>query len=540
MSESALDIMWGLRLEDGQLWGAVARDFQKEDAYAIFGDEPPNLHFLLRPRGGSKTTDIAAVAISWLLADAPPFANGAVIANTAKQASILMDAIQSFYAMTPQLEGSLDVQNLKVIAPNGAWIEVLSQSAPGAWGLRNAHLLICDEFCQWDETISAKRVWSAIISTIPKVKGCRLILLSTAGEPSHWSYRDVYEPSLTDPSWHVHQVPGPVPWMDEAEIAAVQRQLTVGAYERLVLNQWSQEDDSAISESDFADAAISCVESFSTQGEHYGKRAHGVRTTTYRPDRTYILTVDIGISNDATVMVIAHREQIEGAPKGTFRVVVDHLERWQGTKVNRVQLDHVLEWIQESCLAWGNPTVWAAPYQFQGTLQTLNRRGVRAKEWIFGPTSVGQVATALVQAFHNRQIWVPDDVGLREELLKLRLRDNSVGVTRLDHARSGHDDQAVAIGIACHVLLAQSHRRAAEWIQTQKDRIAAATPSPADAEDRAQKAARRAVERHLARTHGRDTLVQRGVRRRQASCQHRLGPTHCVFCGTETPVSTAS
>ena len=48
-------------------------------------------------------------------------------------------------------------------APNGAWFEVLAQSDSGAWGLRDAHLLICDEFCQWPDTRGARAVIIRIV-----------------------------------------------------------------------------------------------------------------------------------------------------------------------------------------------------------------------------------------------------------------------------------------------------------------------------------------------------------------------------------------
>ena len=39
---------------------------------------------------------------------------------------------------------------------------------------------------------------------------------------------------------------------------------------------------------------------------------------------------------------------------------------------------------------------------------------------------------------------------LTDELLNVRLRTNSAGTVRLDHASGGHDDQAVALALAIH------------------------------------------------------------------------------------------
>ena len=66
-----LAILGALVLEDGHRWGDDAAKFQWLDARAIFGDGPL-WHFLTRPRGGSKTTDLAGIALAWLAVLAAP------------------------------------------------------------------------------------------------------------------------------------------------------------------------------------------------------------------------------------------------------------------------------------------------------------------------------------------------------------------------------------------------------------------------------------------------------------------------------------
>ena len=66
-SLDALDLLAGLRMPDEKLWGDVAHSFQWEDARAVLDPDGPPFQFLTRARGGSKTTDLAAVAIALLL-----------------------------------------------------------------------------------------------------------------------------------------------------------------------------------------------------------------------------------------------------------------------------------------------------------------------------------------------------------------------------------------------------------------------------------------------------------------------------------------
>lgn len=493
--------MWALRIEDGRPWGEAAADWpiQVEDAEAVFSEERPNWHFLTRPRGGSKSTDMAAIALAWLTTDAPPMANGHIVAASTDQAAIVIDAAAGFVARTPELDGAVIVESQKLRAPNGAWVEVLAQSDSGAWGLRDAHLLVADEFCQWPETRGAKRVWTALYTAAPKVAGCKLVILTSAGEPSHWSH-EIYTKCKDDPLWRVSEAPGPVPWLAPEELASLKWQLRPSEYERLVLNLWSEDEDRAVSEEDWDFAA-----------QEY-------KSLLPRAGTNYIMTVDLGILNDATVMVVAHKEPIDKAHRlGPQRVVIDHLERWKGSKKAPIQVSAVEDWIVEHSPDWFRCPVYADPSQFRGSIQNLNLRGVRAKEWNFTATSVGEVATALVQTFRNRQIHVPNDPQLKDELLKVRLRESSPGVTRLDHDRGAHDDQAVAIGMACRILLGDGTGLGHSWLDYLKRKQGDLLEHPV-----------KPVEAP------RPSLIgQGGSVMPPRACKHRYWPDgRCVNCGT--------
>jgi phage terminase large subunit-like protein len=496
--------MWGLVLENGRRWGEVAVQQQIEDIEAIFDDARPHRHFITRPRGGSKTTDLAGVALSWLCVEAPPRARGYVVAANGEQAAILIDAAASLVSRTPELEDALVLENERILAPNGAWVRVLNLSDTGAWGLRDVHLLILDEFAQWPETRGAKRVYTAVRSTVQKVESCRLVILTSAGEPEHWSYREVFEPAKSDPTWRVSEMPGPVPWHDPEEIAALRRELRPSEFDRLVRNIWTQDEERAITEEDWELAA-----------QPY--RAH-----LPRPGVRYLITVDIGLKHDATVCVVAHKEPVDPAnPHGPQRVIVDRLERWKGTRRKPVQLKSVEDWLVETAHAYNRARVYGDPDQFQGSLQNLNRRGVRASEWTFTSSSVGQVATALVQCFRNRLIFVPDEPTLRDELLRVRLRETAPGVVRLDHDRSGHDDQAVAIGMACHLLLSSGASRSVEIF---KEFLSEQTTKRKQRSDE--------VSRAVAAVMQRPERLARARERMQRRCEHRWRDGRCVFgCG---------
>ena len=61
-----LNVLGGLVLEDGRDWGDAATPWQWDDARAVLdpGSKGPRSHFLTRPRGASKTSDVGGVAIA--------------------------------------------------------------------------------------------------------------------------------------------------------------------------------------------------------------------------------------------------------------------------------------------------------------------------------------------------------------------------------------------------------------------------------------------------------------------------------------------
>lgn len=521
LQRAAVALMRALVLESGKRWGDVAAGFQREDAYAIFSPSGPNKHFLTRPRGGSKTSDIAAISIGWLVAEAPPRSHGYVVASNTTQAAEVIDAAGGFIVRTPELADYLTIESERIVAPSRASVSVIAMSESGAWGKRDAHLLVCDEFAQWPDTRGAKRVWTAIRSTVPKTPGCRLILLTSAGEPSHWSY-PILQAAYTAPDdWHVHEVPGPVPWQSPEELAALERELLPSEYERLVLNRWSEAEDRAITPEDYEAAA--------QPSKHHGTAPPGVkgggeRLFHPRSGVRYVVTVDVGTRFDATVICVAH---VEEESEGPSRVVVDHLERWQGSKRRHVDVDQVRDRVGDLAIEYNRARVYADPDQFVGSLQSLNRRGVRAQEWRFTATSVGLIATALTQTFRNRCISVPHTPALRTELLRVRLRESSPGVTRLDHERAGHDDQAVAIGMAAHLLLGKTGFGSAKaFFESTREADAIV--------------AERRKNRELRRSQRLDGVFDpaheralRASKRKEAVCEHRIRPSsgRCVWCG---------
>jgi phage terminase large subunit-like protein len=432
-----LDVMAGLRLEDGRAWGDAAAPFQVDDAEAIFDDDGPPWHYLTRPRGGSKTSDLAGVAIAWLVAEAQPGARGYIVAADRDQGALMVDAAAGFVDRTPALKGVVEVGSFKISGRSGASVEVLAADGASAFGLRPS-LMICDEFAQWEETRNVRRVWSAVLSSVNKIAGCRMVILTSAGVPSHMA-ATVLKVAKADPSaWRVNEVPGPLPWADLEGLAAQRALLLDSEYRRLHLNQWAAPEDTLVSPEDLEAAMVLA-----------GEQAP-------RPGVRYFIGVDIGLRNDATVVSVVHLEPVGAETLWASRkrrAVLDRMVVLQGSKGAEVDLARVEEVVLAASKEYNNAPVRLDPWQGIGVAQRLRRRNVRVEEWNFTVNKIGGLARTLYVLLRDRLLWLPDDAALLGELATVRLKSNGTGALRIDHDSGRHDDRVISLGLAATAAL---------------------------------------------------------------------------------------
>lgn len=466
MSDTALDLLAALRLEDGRRWGEAAESFQWEDARAVLAGSGSSAghrsdrqsalyHYLTRGRGGAKTSDLAALSTVAMLAQLPPASRLYALAADRDQGRLLVDSIAGYAARTPELRNALRVDAYRVTATkSGSLLDVLAADAPSAWGLRPSFLVV-DELAQWASTPGPRRLWEAVTSAVAKINGARMVILSSAGDLAHWSAK-VLEHAKADPLWRVHEVPGPVPWLDADRLEEQRRRLPESSYRRLFLNEWVAAEDRLVAPDDLA----ACVTLDGPLAPESG--------------RQYVIGVDLGLAKDATAAVVAHAEKAlgnEGEQLAT-RVIVDRLEVWQGRSDARVQIADVEEWISQAVGSYRPAKVVIDPWQAVGMAQRLRSRSVQIEEFTFSSASVGRLASTLHLLLRNRALALPDDEALLDELRNVRLRETSPGVMRIDHDPDKHDDRAIALGLACVQLLSRPsgtlHRT--QWMPNSRTR----------------------------------------------------------------------
>jgi phage terminase large subunit-like protein len=319
LHREALALLGGLVRDDGRTWGEGAHGFQLADAEAIIDPPPggPRWHFLLRPRGASKTSDLAGIALSLLVSEAPARSRSYGYAVDRDQANELLDAIGGFVGRTAGLAGEVRLEAGRVVVPRtGATLSIEAGDAASAYGKR-PWLTIVDEFALWPSLTNHERLWAAVISAMPKVPGSRLVVITAGGSPHSLAYA-TWLRAQASPDWRTSHLRGPCPWWEPRAVEAVRAELTPAQYQQLIECQWVESDEVLASAAD----VLGCVAHQALEPQR------GVR---------YVLALDVGTRRDLTGLAVAHSQMVEG----TRKVVVDRVLSWRPRWGQRVDLAEV-------------------------------------------------------------------------------------------------------------------------------------------------------------------------------------------------------
>lgn len=420
------DLLSALLMEDGRPWGQVAQPWQVEDARQVLAGQLRR-HYLLRGRGMSKTSDTAAMALALLLTEAPPRSRSYVYAVDAGQAALFTDALAGFVTRTPGLAAAVELGARSVtVRATGATLAVESSDGASALGTR-PWLTVADELGVWPRTANHRRLWSAIVSALPKVPDSRLVVIGTAGSPTGLGAQ-VWAEAQTSAHWHIARRPGPAPWWSDDDVASTVASLTASEYRRLILCEWAEGDDSLTTPED--------VEAAIRPGSNTLPRRGGV---------SYVAALDVGTRRDLTALVVGHSEH-----RTSGRVtVIDRVLYWRPTaqRGGRVDLAEVEAATLRLAREYGVTRLRFDRMQAEQLTANLAREGVRTDEFVFSSSGANRLARSLYVALRDRALELPDDPELREEFLTTRLVETGPGTVKLQNPAGAHDDIVTAVGM---------------------------------------------------------------------------------------------
>jgi hypothetical protein len=455
LNVAAVTLWLGLVLEDGRKLGDVATDWQlRLLAWALDPDSEPN-RIELRPRGGAKTSDTAAVMIVMLLEVLTPGSRAYAFAVDRDQSRLILDAIRGYCARTPALAGALTVNNYTVTARSGSVLEIMASDSASAWGLKPAFVVI-DEWCQLPSTTNTQALWEAITSSMGKVEGAKLLCASTAGDPGSWQHR-VWETARKSGNWSTAQIKGPLPWVSKEFLEEQRSILPDSAYQRLHLDLWAAPENRLAA----ADDVHKCVQFSIERGEWPIPR---------RPDTRYVLAADLSVVKDRTAVAVMHAERTdnEDGQRMVTRVVLDRLHVVSPSRKEPIDFAAVEEWIVTAAQDYG-AVCFIDPYQAMSTVQRIRNRGVSIEPVNFTMATNDRMAVGLHTLIRSHRLAIPDDPELIDELTTMRLIEKSPGQYKLEHDPSRHNDRGVAIALAVMMLTGVTPTGARPVLFTEED-----------------------------------------------------------------------
>jgi phage terminase large subunit-like protein len=400
--------------------------------------------YLERPRGHSKTTDLA-VTCCWALAFAPRPIRGYAFAADQDQAKLLKDAMATILRLNPWLSDLLDVQKNLVVniaqghPGEGSRLDISTSDVASSYGIL-PDLLVADELTHWQGDGS---LWHSLISSAAKRSNCLLVTISNAGFADSWQWA-VREAARTDPAWIFSRLDGPqASWLSPERLAEQRRMLPAVAFARLWLNEWSSGGGDALLPSDIEAA--------------FGDGLQPMKGT--EQGWLFVGGVDLGLTRDCSAVVVL------GVPYGgrAGRIRLAHAKLWRPTLGSKVNLTEVERHILDLDAKYGLEFCAFDPWQMEHLAQRLEadtghrrrnqRRHFSRQPWMreIPPTAsnLRDQATLVIESFTDHRLQFFPCEPLRRDLLKLRVEEKSYGC-RLVSPRDGegHGDTFSAFALA--------------------------------------------------------------------------------------------
>lgn len=389
-----------------------------------------NLALIGMAKKNGKSTLAALVALYMLLADGEPEPEVYGAAGDKEQARLVFRQVARFVQRSRTLERELKVYKDVIERRDGqGFYRVLSADAPSAHGL-NPHAVIFDEY--WNQRTYDL---TEALTHSPARKQPLHFIITYAGYDQRkgsplW---DLYQAGLKgeDPAmffvWFDGDQANPASWVKPEYISQQRRRMPEDRFKRLHRNEWTSGTGTFLTRDDIEAALALDPElgnTYSGQGQ------------------LYFVGVDLGLVNDATAIVVVHRDPISD------KVLLDHVKTFQGSHASPVVVSQVEEHLcalHQNFHRLGHLAV--DPYQAVAMMQRLRERGLPVEQFTFSGANWTKLTQNLFALFKDRRIALFEHDALINELLSVKVVEKS-NVLRIDHEGGDHDDHAVALGMA--------------------------------------------------------------------------------------------
>ena len=416
--------------------------------------------WLERPRGHSKTQDVMTQVV-WALFASKRQISGVVCAVDRDQAKLCRDAADRLVRLNPWLSQILQVDQWKVTnVRTGSTLDILSADVASSYGLL-IDFAVCDEISHW----SKPDLFHSILSAVAKKEHCLLLCIGNAGfrDSWQWSTREIVR---TDADWYFSRLDGPqASWITLPRLDEQRRLLPRIAFERLWLNKWSSGSGDALEQVDI-DASITLqgIQRPKLGWSYFGgldlglkrdasclcvlARHDGHHSQTERPKKLspqMLASIDLGLIDAPDV------EYDEFFEEGTDRLQVARVDLWKPRKGRKVSIEAIFETIRDLDRIFNFASVSCDIWQAAFLVELLAKEGIPTEGTSFTPSNLQAMASAMLEAFSNRNIDLYDHSELIADLRALRVEERRYGIRLVPgktELGTRHGDAATALALA--------------------------------------------------------------------------------------------
>lgn len=381
--------------------------------------------YLERPRGHSKTTDLA-VQLLWVLYASDRKISGVAAAASRDQAQELREQANIILRLNPWLAEEITAHKYEIVnSRTESGLRILASDADTTMG-KTPDFVIVDELTHWKN----RRLWDSIFSAAAKRPNCLLVVIANAGfgQGVSWQW-ETREACRTDQDWYFHRLDGPqASWITEKSLAEQRRILTPQAYKRLWLNQWLTETGDALDMEDVGRCIVLSARPSDNRGCTFA-----------------IGGLDLGIKHDHAGFVVI------GGDIARRKLVLLEAVRWDPALFpdHRISIKAVEDDVLTICQRRGVLGLAYDPWQCERTAEEFREKGIRTFRYDFNSKTQDEMATCLLDVVRNSDIELYPDASLLRDLSRLSIVEKRLG-HKLEAPRdeSGHCDLATAFVIA--------------------------------------------------------------------------------------------
>lgn len=402
-----------------------------------FEAPPYSRAYLERPRGHSKTTDIA-IATAWVLLSAIRKIQVVVAAADRDQARLVRDAVDTLLRLNPWLGELLDVQNYRIVnKQTGSECIILASDVASSYGL-TSDIIIADELTHWPK----RELWDSLISTAAKRQNSVVLVISNAGHRPSWQW-DVREAARTSPDWYFDSLPGPVASrITDGTLAEQRRMLPPSVYARLWQNEWREDGIGDYLKSSWIKRATTLP------GEAGYKEPHWF----------YVGGLDLSKFRDRSAFVVVAVDTV------CQRMHVVAIREWEPGSNGEISITEIKQEILALRTVYGFRSIRSDTFASFQLSEDLGLAGINHTVHHSTLDEHTAMCKCLLAVFRDDQIGLYPHEGLIDDLRKLRIVERANDKLKLEADRdneTGHADAGFALANAIREAFVQMHVQ--EW-----------------------------------------------------------------------------